>query len=225
MTLQTLLIGDLIISCYLPFMQKIVVSNLSKRFGNKLLFRSINAVFTSGVHGIAGPNGCGKSTFLKCMIGLQKPGSGKAVFTINGTELSNSDRLIKVGFTGPYINLYSELTVLENLYFLSRLLDKPNHAALHLLERLGISGIGDQAVGSLSSGQLQRVRLASALIKDSPILMLDEPGTNLDRDGNDMIASIINESRAAKKLILLASNQNSELDMCDQILHINDFKK
>ncbi|MFU8860541.1 MAG: ABC transporter ATP-binding protein [Cyclonatronaceae bacterium] len=206
-------------------MQKIEITNLSKRFGNKLLFRSINAVFTSGVHGIAGPNGSGKSTFLKCLIGLQKPGSGKSVFTINGMELSNSDRLIKVGFSGPYINLYSELTVLENLHFLSRLLDKPGHRAVDLLDRLGISGIAGQPVGSLSSGQLQRVRIASALIKESPILLLDEPGTNLDREGNDLITALINEIRAKNNLVILASNQVAELDMCDQILQIDDYKK
>ena len=206
-------------------MQKIEISNLSKRFGNKLLFRSINAVFTSGVHGIAGPNGSGKSTFLKCIIGLQKPGSGRIDISVNGDVLSPAERLIKVAYTGPYINLYSELTVLENLQFLSRLLDKPQAAALDLLARLGISDIGDQLVGSLSSGQQQRVRIASALIKDSPILFLDEPGTNLDRDGNDMIASVLNDSRAANRLVLLASNQQAELDLCDEILHINDFKK
>jgi ABC-type multidrug transport system ATPase subunit len=206
-------------------MQKIEISNLSKRFGNKLLFRSINAVFTAGVHGIAGPNGSGKSTFLKCIIGLQKPGSGRIDISVNGDVLSPGERLIKVAYTGPYINLYSELTVLENLQFLSRLLDKPPKAAADLIARLGISDIGEQLVGSLSSGQQQRVRIASALIKDSPILFLDEPGTNLDRDGNDMIASVLNDSRAENRLVLLASNQHSELDLCDGILHINDYKK
>ncbi|MCA1802291.1 MAG: ATP-binding cassette domain-containing protein [Rhodothermaceae bacterium] len=205
-------------------MQKIEISNLSKRFGNKLLFRSINAVFTSGVHGIAGPNGSGKSTLLKCIIGLQKPGSGRVDVSVNGETLSPGERLIKVGFSGPYINLYSELTVLENLQFLSRLLDKPSVTASDMLDRLAISDIGDQLVGSLSSGQQQRVRIASALIKDSPILFLDEPGSNLDRDGNDMIASVLDDSRAANRLVLLATNQQTELDLCDEILHINDFK-
>lgn len=225
MTLQIHLIGDLIYTRYLVCMQKIEISNLSKRFGNKLLFRSINAVFTSGVHGIAGPNGSGKSTFLKCIIGLQKPGSGRIDISVNGDILSSGERLIQVAFSGPYINLYSELTVLENLQFLSRLLDKPSVTVGDLLDRLAISDIGDQLVGSLSSGQQQRVRIASALIKNSPILFLDEPGTNLDRDGNDMIASVLNDSRAANKLVLLATNQQSELDLCDEILHINDYKK
>ena len=206
-------------------MQKIEISNLSKRFGNKLLFRSINAVFTSGVHGIAGPNGSGKSTLLKCIIGLQKPGSGRIDISVNGDILSPGERLIQIAFSGPYINLYSELTVLENLQFLSRLLDKPSVTVGDLLDRLAISDIGDQLVGSLSSGQQQRVRIASALIKNSPILFLDEPGTNLDRDGNDMIASVLNDSRAANKLVLLATNQQTELDLCDEILHINDYKK
>jgi ABC-type multidrug transport system ATPase subunit len=219
------LIGDLNYTRYLVSMQKIEISNLSKRFGNKLLFRSINAVFTSGVHGIAGPNGSGKSTLLKCIIGLQKPGSGRIDVSVDGKSLSPGERLIKVAFTGPYINLYSELTVLENLQFLSRLLDKPTVTAEDMLDRLAISDIGDQLFGSLSSGQQQRVRIASALIKDSPILFLDEPGTNLDRDGNDMIASVLNDSRAANRLVLLATNQQTELDLCDEVLHINDFKK
>jgi ABC-type multidrug transport system ATPase subunit len=206
-------------------MQKIEISNLSKRFGNKLLFRSINAVFTSGVHGIAGPNGSGKSTFLKCLIGLQKPGSGQIVFSMNGKTLSPAECLTKVAYTGPYINTYTELTVLENLQFLSRLLDKSPDSAGMLLNKLGISDIGDQLVGSLSSGQQQRVRIASALIKDSPILFLDEPGNNLDRDGNDLIASVLDESRSANRLVLLATNQQSELELCDDILHINDYQK
>jgi ABC-type multidrug transport system ATPase subunit len=205
-------------------MQIIRITGLTKRFGKKLIFRDVNAEFENGVHGISGPNGSGKSTLLKCVAGLLKPTSGVVNVAIAGRELDAPERLIMMAFSGPYINMYAELTVYENLQFLCRLLGKNDAGIPMLLEKLGIHLLAGQAAGSLSSGQLQRLRLASALLKDAPILLLDEPGTNLDSDGQLLVESIVDEYRSAGRLVLLASNQASELGFCDTILSVSNYK-
>jgi ABC-type multidrug transport system ATPase subunit len=206
-------------------MQKIEIKNLSKRFGRKLLFRGVNAVFTTGVQGISGPNGSGKSTFLKCMIGLERPTTGEVTIIINNKVLTQSEKLLCTAFTAPYISLYPELTVMENLHFINRLQNKPASEPEKFMDKLGILDLKSQNFGSLSSGQQQRVRLASAMIKQSCILFLDEPGTNLDAEGTHLVESLISEYRSAGKIVLLASNQSKELDLCDRTIFIDDFKK
>ncbi len=172
--------------------------------------------------GIGGPNGSGKSTLMKCLSGLMKPSSGKVKWT-NHEQQENRTIWQQLGYAAPYISHYPELTARENLLFLANIrnLPRPDERADELLAQTGIDHRAHVRYGSLSSGQQQRVRLASALLHQPEILFLDEPGTNLDESGQKMVKDLIDQARSNGNLILLASNAQEELNWCDEVYRLD----
>lgn len=202
---------------------QINVSSLSKKIGNKLILSDISFRHLHGVLGIAGPNGSGKSTLLKCLSGLMKPSSGSVSWSLNGEEKAPGELKHQLGYAAPYISHYSELTTRENLLFVSRLrnLDNPEKHVDQMMQEMKIDHRAEIRYGSLSSGQQQRVRLASALLHNPRALFLDEPGTNLDEAGRELIEHILNRARSRETLVLLASNQSAELEFCDSTVTLS----
>lgn len=213
-------------------MKEISADKISKKYGQYLIFRRVEAKFTNGVYGIAGPNGSGKSTLMKCLSGLLRPDRGRLDWKLDGHNLAPHQRYVHMGFSAPYIRLYSELSCTENLRLVHQLsANAAGKAALpliteidRLLADIGLAGLGNRWYGQLSSGQQQRMRLASALVKKPAFLLLDEPGTNLDTAGFRLIEQIISEARRANQLVVLASNELRELDLCDTTIDISTWK-
>lgn len=196
--------------------------SLEKRYGQKLVLSGLNFSYKTAVLGIAGSNGSGKSTLLKCLTGLIKPTSGSIHWQFEGREYLPKQIKPLIGFTAPYIQLYEELTVSENLQFLIELQNSAQHMDIdQLLDRFEARKLSAQPYGNLSTGQQQRVKLAAANIKNPPVLILDEPGANLDKDGKDLISALVNRYRDEDKMVIIASNQTDELNLCDEILDLN----
>lgn len=200
------------------------VTSLEKRYGPKSVFKQVTFSCHSTVLGIAGVNGAGKSTLLKCLSGLLKPTSGTIEWKLKDELLTPKNLKKKSGFLAPYIQLYEDLTVTENLRFIRDLspaatLKKPEE----LLQKSGGTGLADSLFGELSTGQQQRVKLAAALLHDPPVLFLDEPGSNLDRQGKEVVENLVREYRENDRLVLLASNQPDELDLCDTVLNLTQL--
>lgn len=202
------------------------VEQLSKKFGQNLVWQNLSFNHEQGVLGIEGPNGSGKSTLLKCVAGLLSPTSGNI-------QWKNGDRVIEInaikqhiGYAAPYISLYRELSIIENLSFLSKLRKVTVDPNIYrdLLVRTELSHVSEKPYGNLSTGQQQRARLAAALLADSPILLLDEPGSNLDEQGRTLIKDIVARARDEKKLVILASNNKEELALCDRIFSVQQEK-
>lgn len=202
-------------------MIKLTVTSLNKQFGRKKVLRDLNFSCKSTVLGISGSNGSGKSTLLKCISRLMKPSSGNIEWTKNGTFIKPDHLKTNLGFVAPYVQYYEELTVMENLQFITDLKNKSEfNSPQSLLERFGIPGLSNSLYGELSTGQQQRVKLAGALIYKPDILILDEPGSNLDESGRDDIKKMVTEYSDKEKLLVLASNQQYELDLCDEIVKL-----
>lgn len=203
-------------------MIQLEVLELEKRFGSISVLKNLSFIHRQGVLGIAGPNGCGKSTLLKCLCFLLKPTKGKIIWTDNGKELSTG--LIKplIGFAAPYLNLYANLSVTENLEFICKIssIDRSKQTIGKLISFTGLEFLKDQSYGSLSTGQQQRVKLAVSLLRDPEILMLDEPGSNLDEAGKQLVSSIVDESREKGRLLIIASNDPAEIGYCDQVINL-----
>lgn len=207
---------------YLWFMIEITVKNIEKKYGNNRVLPGINFNYCASVWGIAGSNGSGKSTLLKILSGLLKPSSGSALWKIDQTEYIPKTIKPHLGFTAPYVHLYEELTVYENVRFLLDLQKNSNIEDINLLlGRFEASGLSNSLFGNLSTGQQQRVKLAASLIKKPSILMLDEPGANLDKEGKALIENLVHQYRNQNKMVVIASNQADELDLCDEILDLN----
>ncbi|WP_026166589.1 ABC transporter ATP-binding protein [Gracilimonas tropica] len=198
-------------------MISLTVENLSKKFNTKSVFEDFSFEHRSGILGIAGSNGSGKSTLLKCLAYLLRPTSGNIIWKNDEHLMNQKEVKSHIGFAAPYINLYAELSVAENLTFL---LEAGGHSAQPekieaLLERVQIPHLRDQLFGSLSTGQQQRAKLAAALVREPEILMLDEPGSNLDEKGHELVKSIVQTEAKKGTLIFLASNDPKEISLCD----------
>ena len=196
------------------------VHDLTKKFNRHTIFSALSFEHKKGVLGISGVNGSGKSTLLKSLAFLIRPNSGSIVWKEDGQEMNQEQLKANTGFAAPYINLYSELSVIENLRFLIEAggVSANENTLVALLERVQIPHLKDQLFGSLSTGQQQRAKLASALVRDPGVLMLDEPGSNLDEKGHELVTQIVKHASETNQLVFLASNDPNEIALCDQIL-------
>ncbi len=217
-------------------------THLAKFYGKTEVFRGLNfRLGDARCIGIQGPNGSGKSTLMKCLSGLLRPSEGSIRWEIGGKPVQNQELRYFAGFAAPYIHFYNELTVRENLSFLRQLRPGtgrtlPGEAARclspegpppldNVMEMASVAGLADREFGTLSSGQQQRVRLAGALIPDPPILMLDEPGTNLDADGISLVADVIARHRQRGGLTILSSNREEELALTETRIVLESGRK
>lgn len=199
------------------------VTNLTKKYNRNVVIDNLSFSHTNGILGIAGSNGSGKSTLMKCLVGLSRSGKGDITWKRKDTVIPNSEIKFHSGFSAPYINLYTELTILENLEFLQEVSGEPDSTDRinELLDYVQMAEFKNQLVKQLSTGQLQRVKLASALIRTPDILFLDEPGSNLDRKGHELVSKIVNDQKSHGKLVVLASNDPDEISLCDQVINLS----
>jgi len=189
----------------------IEASNLSRRFGKSRIFRGISFSVESGdCFFITGPNGSGKSTLVQIIAGLQKPSEGKLAIKLNGKEILES-LWSHIGFASPAMNLYERLTVYENASFAFRGKDKS--LINHYISLFGLGKHKDKEARILSSGLRQRLRLITAMINSPGIVLLDEPGSNLDVEGKDVLFREI-EKIKKESLVIIASNDPEELKLC-----------
>lgn len=205
-------------------MINLTVTNLGKHFGFRWIFRELSFNAASGVVGIAGTNGSGKSTLMRCLAGLYMQDVGEVSWTIDDAPADRSALRENSGYSGPYIQHYGELTCRENLQFLSGARADPqsDDHIRSCLDEAGILFKENAMYKSLSSGQQQRLKIIAANLHRPRILFLDEPGTNLDERGHAFIEQVIEQRRNPNYLTILASNDASELRLCDEVITIPD---
>lgn len=204
-------------------MIELKVQSLTKKFGFKSVFSELNFTSTAAVLGIAGSNGSGKTTLLRILSGLLKPSSGEVQWFNNQKPVEFTGFQKFIGYAAPYVELYEELTVKENLEFICKLRGLSETGRIQdQLSNMDAGDLSEQYYGSLSTGQRQRIKLAAALVHQPKILFLDEPGSNLDRKGIGRVEETIREFRSNPTFVLIASNLKEELDLCDQIIHLTN---
>lgn len=192
------------------------VEGVSKQFNRRPIFRDVTFSSSDGsVLGITGRNGSGKSTLLKIIAGLLTPTSGKVVWTMDGKRVDGDSLHEYVGYAAPYLNLFEEFSAHENLkHFASiRGMTLTKNEMDALLLRVDLPLDRSDPIRSYSSGMKQRLKLVFAIMHDPAILMLDEPTSNLDVEGDAIVWSII-EEWGRNRIVLLASNEQSELAYC-----------
>jgi heme exporter protein A len=206
-------------------------SSLEKSFLNKVIFKNVNLDFVKGDSvAITGRNGSGKSTLLKVLANLIQPNKGKVVVLDDGKEVISDKVHMHLGMIAPYINLYDELTAYENLEFFFDLKCKSDKYSdkkeriKYLLDKINLYGRRNDDVKNYSSGMKQRVKLAFAIINDPEILLLDEPRTNLDVEGIDLVYKVAEEQKK-NGILILATNEPEDTSLCSRIISIEDYKK
>lgn len=206
---------------------KLTLENLTKSFGRRLIFKNINEVFNSGnIYGFAGSNGSGKSTLAKIVAGIISPTSGKVIHSING-KIINSDNIHEhLGFVSPYLVLYDEFTAEENIVHslkIRGLAIDEERINFHF-NNFNLYDRKNDLLKGYSSGMKQRVKFIFALAHNPSILIFDEPTSNLDANGKDTVYRIV-ETESKTKLVILASNEESDLSLCKSNIYVENFKQ
>lgn len=172
--------------------QAIVVSGLGKRFGIRWVLRGVSLDVQRGeAVGLLGPNGSGKSTVLRVLGTLLSPNAGTG--TVNGLDIVRDASSVRrqVGYLAHVPGVYDDLTARENLRFAADMLGLPYAAADGSLERVGLAYAADDRVRGFSAGMQRRLALARLILRNPRILLLDEPYSNLDGEGINLMNSVI----------------------------------
>lgn len=195
---------------------------LAKAYGSRRLFRGIHFRLETGQSlVVTGPNGSGKSTLLRILCGLTRPTEGSVAYRVMGRRPTEQERRNLIGLVAPDLVLYDELTALENLRFFARVrgLLHSDEALEQLLAQVGLGGRGHDLVGTYSSGMVQRLRYAFALLHKPPILLLDEPTANLDESGIAFAHTCMAHARK-RGILIVATNDPEEQQFGDYLLRL-----
>jgi heme exporter protein A len=205
-------------------MYSLKVSSLCKQYAETLLFKDISfEVHPGEVMAITGWNGSGKSTLLRIIAGLVRPTTGTVAMFLNGESIPKESRRRFVGMAAPAFSLYEELTALENLEFFCKVrgIAYDRESCLGMMERTGLSENADKLCRNYSSGMKQRLKLAQAILHNPPLLLLDEPGCNLDSKGMKIVENIISTQRRLG-MTVIASNEKREVDYGDRVINLSE---
>lgn len=204
---------------------EISLENIGRRFNREWIFRGISQSFTeSHSYAILGPNGSGKSTLLQILAGSLSPSEGTISYRHQEKTIEVEKVFQHVSIAAPYLELIEEFSLLELLDFHFHF--KPMIQGLSkesLIDLLQLERARHKQLKYFSSGMKQRVKLALAVCCDSPVLILDEPTSNLDRNGVEWYQRLISDF-TADRVVLVGSNQEHEYCFCDQQLLITDYK-
>jgi ABC-2 type transport system ATP-binding protein len=204
---------------------KIELEKIGKRFRGEWIVKNVDMVFEPGQrYAITGPNGSGKSTLLKMMCGFLTPSKGKVHFSQAQQKVSLENAYRQLAYAAPYIELIEELSLSEAIDFHCRFRSLQHGLnTKDLIDLLGFEKSRDKQVRYFSSGMKQRLKLALAICDRTPLLLLDEPTTNLDAQGAEWYADLLARFLGQRTLIV-ASNVPTDYVICEQVVDILGYK-
>ena len=201
----------------------ITLSGVGKKY-RRWVFKHIDFQFSSSSsYGIAGRNGTGKSTLMRIISGFLTPSRGTVTYHDGRSSITLDNFGPMVSFVAPYISIIEELTVEEHIDFHFRFQQASNLTGKSVLEIVKLKEHGRTLVSDLSSGMMQRLKLGLALISSTPVLLLDEPTSYLDRENRTWFHSMIDQYRD-NRLVIIASNDPEDLELCEQIIDVESFQ-
>lgn len=206
-------------------MLTITAEQLGKKYRKEWIFRRVDLTLTAGTsYTFVGPNGSGKSTLLQLLAGSLPLTEGKLTYVKNGHAIEPDDWFRYVSLAAPYLELIEELSLDELLTFHQTF--KPFKAGLTneaIADRLLLTHARHKEIKYFSSGMKQRVKLGLAFFADSPVVILDEPTSNLDRQGAAWYHEQVRQL-GSDQLLLIGSNQPEEYDFCPNVLDVTQWK-
>ena len=202
---------------------QITLNNVGKRFNRDWIFRHFSQEFLPGKkYAITGSNGSGKSTLLQVIAGSLSHNEGKIYFELQQKQIEEEKHFRHISIAAPYLELIEEMTAGEFLSFHQQFKPfvLPNK---EILQIVGLQQATNKQIRYYSSGMKQRLKLAQAFFCNSPILLLDEPTTNLDAEGIALYNRLI-QNYTSGKLVIISSNDLLEYNFCDEVIAIGNYK-
>lgn len=203
----------------------ISLNQAGKRYNYDWIFRKVTYTFRAGGrYAILGPNGSGKSTLLQVISGHQHQNEGSVSYLLQDKTVPADTFYQHFSLAAPALELIEELTLKETLRFhlqFKQLL--PGFTPEKVIAAISLEHAADKQLRHYSSGMRQRVKLALAIFSNTPVLLLDEPCTNLDTTGIKLYQDLIAQYAPGRTLII-SSNDEQEYFMCEERLSILDYK-
>ena len=208
----------------------IEATGLVKKFGDNTAVDGVDlAISRGGVYGVLGPNGAGKTTAIRMLATLLRPDGGQA--KVLGHDVATESKKIrqKIALTGQFASLDEDLTGVENLVLLGKLLGYRGKAArsrgMNLLEAFGLADAADRQVKKYSGGMRRRLDIAGSLIVTPELMFLDEPTTGIDPRSRNQVWDIIRTLVASGTTVLLTTQYLEEADQLADRLAVIDHGK
>src|SRR3954464_12163830 len=200
------------------------VRGMTKRFGDRIAVDHVDLQVRRGeICGFLGPNGSGKTTFIRMLCGLLRADEGSG--TCLGYDVGEEREKIKrqVGYMTQRCSFYEDLGIAENLDFVARMyaVPKRREAVAESLERLGLAGRKDQVAGELSGGWKQRLALAACIIHRPKLLLLDEPTAGVDPKARRDFWEQIHQLAAQALTFLITTHYMDEAERCQRLAYIS----
>ena len=208
----------------------IEIKNLNAGYDGRTVLRDVNlTVYDRDFLGIIGPNGGGKTTLIKCILGLLKPLSGEISFTSSRTA---GNLQLTMGYLPQYNSIDRKFPITVGEVILSGLSSKKSlisrftkehkEKAHQVIVRMGLEGLEERAIGALSGGQLQRALLGRAIISDPEVVILDEPSTYIDKRFEARLYQLLAEINKDCAIILVSHDIGTVLQQVKSIACVNE---
>ena len=203
----------------------ISLNQAGKRFNYDWIFRRVTLTFSEGQrYAILGPNGSGKSTLLQVISGALQHNEGTVAYSTPEATIAPDAFFRYCAIAAPYLELVEEFTLTEIIRFHQQFKNfLPGITPARAMQLVGLENATHKQIRNFSSGMKQRIKLAHAILSDVPVLLLDEPCTNLDAPGIAVYQQLIKEY-GGNRLIIVSSNDEQEYFMCEEHIHITDYK-
>jgi len=202
------------------------LNNISKKYNQNWIFKSVGiSISNSEKLVILGSNGSGKSTLLQIISGYVSQTDGTIEYLWNNKTVEKDNIYNHFSIAAPSIELIEEFTLIENANFFIQL--KPlvnNMNADDIAQLCYLENSKDKPINQFSSGMKQRVKLALAITAQTPLLLLDEPSSNLDKQGIDWYKKLVLDFAIDKTIVVCSNQINDEFFFCSKQLVIDDYK-
>lgn len=205
---------------------KVELNNIGKRFNQEWIFRGVSLNFTTpNAYAITGTNGSGKSTLLQTISSASHLSEGKIIYSIADKELGIEEIYKYVSIAAPYMELIEEYRLEELVSFHSHF--KPyikNTTPNEVIEIMQLEKVKKKYIKQYSSGMKQRIKLALAILSDTPLLLLDEPCSNLDKQAIEWYKNMIARYGNNRIVIVCSNSIKDEYYFCNHEIKLSTFK-
>lgn len=199
----------------------VLIKNLSIIRDGKKIIPNLTLAFRAGeITGLLGPSGSGKTTIFRSIVGVQKISGGS--ISVLGQKAGSASLRNRIGYLSQSSSIYSDLTCLENLHFFATILGKSKVDVLQVMDQVGLTQNRKQLAASLSGGEKTRLALATALLGNPDLLVLDEPTVGLDPVLRLELWKIFHSLAKQGKSLIVSSHVMDEADRCETLVLLRD---